>query len=619
MHSNDVLDPAAAASDSETDQMLQEEVGTETELLSNGHTNNMKTRSNGTHHGTVTVQMSGEEKTQEGVDEQAHATIQEQQESLLDSKQTHHNFDQHATDKPANAQCHDEETTVLSSVWGCAINLSNAIMGAGCIGYGGAMAHSGGFVTIALITFFALLSKWSFDLVLHLVLLAAEQKSKRSTSSLKAFSSSDMNQSSNTRNKIVEAADFEALAIDVGSGQIGLATVIASKGLYAMGCLVAYVVIVKDNLALGVRGMMDWIVSSSSFSIALEDQELHERDEHQELIATLVVCTTIMLPLSLLRNVSLLQRFSSAKIFLYAGILGIIIYLFVTLPRTMPTTTTTTTTTSTALTFYEKWLKVKPGIFQNTGTIVLAFMANIFIFCRSLRPQHRNMRDWRKVTSISITLSYVVFLGLALFAYMTYWDDTTADLFLQYPVDVPIVSLARVFLSVSMLFTYPMPMFALREIVALCLFSSWKESQTDCVSAGASLRRSGGCNSVDQSEEVEVVPATKEPQSGDPDKEDETRVSVKSIENTTWLQHVLLTVVLWLMSMAPALTGASLGQVLNLIGCVCGSLIGFILPGIFSMKLQGITMLGSVFLLVGGFVAIVGTWFSVRDIIVGEE
>ena len=236
--------------------------------------------------------------------------------------------------------------------------------------------------------------------------------------------------------------------------------------------MVAYIVVIHDNLASGCRGLRNLLSSSSGVDQTGAKQLLSndlgtgaKQLLSNDLGVTLVVSLIVILPLSLLRNVSHLERFSSTKITLYVIILAIVVYMYFTLPAQEEDE-------DTSLSFYEKWWRITPSMLPNMGTLVCSFEAaeNIHACFRSLHPSRRTLEAWGMVSSLSIGMAYVVFLALALFAYMTYWKETTSDLFLQYPQDEPIVCVGRILLSISMLLTYPMPMYATRETIFLSVF-----------------------------------------------------------------------------------------------------------------------------------------------------
>ena len=114
-----------------------------------------------------------------------------------------------------------------SSISGAVFNFTNAIVGAGAIGLGGAMAISGGLISILLILFFGVLTKLSLDLVIRLSVETASQ----------------------------DDPSYEGLA-KVGMGSLGRVLVLVCKLLYSLGCLVAYVVVIKDNFAPGLKHLI---------------------------------------------------------------------------------------------------------------------------------------------------------------------------------------------------------------------------------------------------------------------------------------------------------------------------------------------------------------------------
>jgi amino acid permease len=191
--------------------------------------------------------------------------------------------------------------------------------GAGCIGLGGAIAQSGGLISIIAICIFAFLSKYSFDLV---VSLAVETQGEHSSS-------------------------YESLGYAT-YGSTGKLIVIVSKGLYSFGCLVAYIVIIKDNFSLAITHLMygttDGDQSSGWLQSVLGNQDL----------VTIIMCLTIMLPLSLLRDLAPLERFSAFKITVVLFIVVIVIYLFFNLSGEIDNDTG----------FVEHWIVIRGGAFE---------------------------------------------------------------------------------------------------------------------------------------------------------------------------------------------------------------------------------------------------------------
>ena len=110
----------------------------------------------------------------------------------------------------------DRGSTVPEAIF----NFTNCIVGAGVIGLGGAIASSGGFISIILICFFAFVTKLSLDLLIRLSLSSSMERST-------------------TRS-------YEDLAHNSLGYWKGRVVVMVCKFSYSFGCLVAYVIVIKD-------------------------------------------------------------------------------------------------------------------------------------------------------------------------------------------------------------------------------------------------------------------------------------------------------------------------------------------------------------------------------------
>ena len=182
-----------------------------------------------------------------------------------------------------SSNTHDEKTPSRgSSVQGAALNFTNTIVGAGCIGLGNAMARSGGLISIATILFFAILTKLSFDLV---IVLSVETEGA--------------------------LGSYEQLG-QIAYGIPGRIAVMISKFLCSFGGLVVYIKIVKDNFASDLR-------------------DFTKQDYNQDFV-TLLHSASVVLPFCLLRDMTHLERVSIIKIFVLVSILSTITYLYVTNP-----------------------------------------------------------------------------------------------------------------------------------------------------------------------------------------------------------------------------------------------------------------------------------------------
>jgi len=203
---------------------------------------------------------------------------------------------------------------------------------------------------------------------------------------------------------------------------------------------------------------------------------------------------------------------------------------------------------------YENWFEIRQGFLQSVGTFVFTFVAQhtVHLTYNSLHDNVRNMDSWRIVSSISILIATALSLGAGLFVYMTFWKETSSDMFSLYP---PLVSIdiAKLLLCVTMMFTYPLPLFSCRELIVISL-PARKANEADLL--------------IDDD-----MPT------------DDRSDTVVGRRKTWWLLpedvtqlirplHILVTAALWYSSTELAIRAPSLGDVLNLIGCVAGTMIG---------------------------------------------
>lgn len=445
-----------------------------------------------------------------------------------------------------------------STVLGAALNFTNSIVGAGCIGYGGAMADSGGLVSVMINFFFALLCKASYDLLIELGI--------------------EFHVTS------YEALGYRAL------GPLGRIAVIWSKAIFGFGGMVSYMVVARDNFSPALVSLFG--LETTTTSNTLSNGSLVSGIVGDKIWMTLMLCTCVMLPLSLMRDISFLQYFSSAKIAIFAAIIVTVIYFYFDLPPSVD---------ATSLTFSQKWLEVRPGVIKSTGTFVYGYVAQhtVHLVFRSLKEPVRNLNGFKGVSTISTALALSIFLCVSIFPYMTFYEKTKSDLFDIYPA-VPLVDWARILVSVAMLFTFPINLFSLREMLVQSLAAP---------TAKRYLPRDCPPTEYDSLLGTEAMEST--------DFSDvEQGVTEESPVYLDWTHHAGLTIFLWALSLTIALTPASLGDVLNLVGCISGALIAFVLPAAFAIRLRGYnTTLNSVLFLTGCFVGCFGTYFGFKDMV----
>jgi amino acid permease len=479
-----------------------------------------------------------------------------------------------------------------SSVVQATFNFINCIVGAGAIGLGGAIADSGGLISIASVICFAYLVKLSLDMLID--------------TSIRHGCSS-----------------YEDLG-DAAFGRWGRKLVMTAKLAYAFGCLVAYTVVVKDNLGPALADLFPQLCSSLARIPA---------------IVTWSVSTGIILPLCLLRDMTPLAGASIVSIACMVSIIVIVAWLWL-IGQELPDTdngnssNTSTKAQTVAQELYQHWLVVHATPYlNNVGTFLFAFVCHhtVHLVFHSMRPEIRTLRNWKKVSSRSLSVSCLISLAVGVLVYMTFWEKTESDIFQVYPPTM-VLDLAKLLLCASMLLTFPLPFFTCRELLAWVLFSNSDDDEDD---ASGPLRTVSNDRTVvepllrnesvidnEQSEErigyVSLAEAAGLPANQSElsiiQHEDERSAS-RSLHAFSWGQHVGLTVGIWFAATALGVGAPNLGDVLALVGCLCGTLIAFIIPAAVDMKLSGCTSLNVGILSVGLVVGTLGTICSAKQFI----
>jgi len=513
-----------------------------------------------------------------------------------------------------------------SSIGGAIFNFTNCIVGAGAIGLGGAFAQSGGLVSIVTLIFFAVLTKISLDLVIRLSVLQVQQPGRD-------------NDNANDSGNCCCCCSYEDLA-RMAFGYWGYLIVLGSKFLYASGCLVAYVIVVKDNFGPAVlaliygRGHED--EASNSFFGELLSSDVW---------LTWLVSLVVILPLCLLRDMTPLASFSAVGILSIMAIVSIVIYLFWTNPHNEIRGHGGTT--------YENWFEIRwLGYLQNLGTFTFTFVSQhtVHLAFGSLRPDIRTVDNWKKISTASIAISGSLSLLIGVFVYMTFWEATRSDIFELYP-PIPVVDFAKLLLCVAMLLTFPLPFFTCRELLVV-LFTTGLGTRVGSIGAEEGddidddvgvLEEEGLATSAAPDLREPLLSRANDSRDGDSRSNhslgggllggesamsiDLSVLSAHAMNAVTSVllpgddrqlklpYHIATTIKLWVVVTGLAIAAPNLGDVLDLVGCASGTIIAFVFPGLLSLKLQGFNYTALTILLVGGAVGTVGTFYSTKKLI----
>jgi len=251
-------------------------------------------------------------------------------------------------------------------------NFLSSIIGAGVIGYGSAIAQGGGLVSLAAVCLFAAMSKQAYDLVIELSVVDAGEGAKGS---------------------------FENLAHVCYPGW-GRKAVEVAKSLFIFGCLVVFIVIFKDNFAPATYHLIYGDNQDASGLLADLLRSAYW--------TTFLVSTLVVLPLSLLRDVTPLSRFAAFKLGIFIYITFVVLVMFFKISGGEDHWSHFTDRQK----LFKDWLVVHRGIAGSLGTFLFSFVAQhtVHICYQSLKPELRDMEHWRMVSLSATALGTVLSL-----------------------------------------------------------------------------------------------------------------------------------------------------------------------------------------------------------------
>ncbi len=165
-------------------------------------------------------------------------------------------------------------------------------------------------------------------------------------------------------------------------------------------------------------------------------------------------------------------------------------------------------------------------IFVGLSQIIFAYIGQHACFEVLKSLKHPSLGNWYKVSFGAVAIAWVLFTSLGSSGYLSFGENVEANVLETFPNDDIIVSIARIFFSAAMVFSYPMNQFMAR----LCL---------------------------DRAIFVQGLGQTDYP---------------------TTFRHLLTTFFIWGSIVVIVMFTDDLGFVLSLTGAVSGSTVGYILP-----------------------------------------
>eukprot|EP00903_Cladosiphon_okamuranus_P007722 g7482.t1 len=358
-----------------------------------------------------------------------------------------------------------------SSAAGAIANFVNTIVGAGIVGLPFALAQSGLWAGIFMLCLGAALNYKSTTM-----LITAGEK--------------------------VGRLNYEELMAE-SFGNAGIHAFCLFAGVHAFGAMSAYLVIVGDTIPEMLQASG---VTTGAFA-----------DRHSVIAIFGIFC---MLPVSLLKDLSRLSYTSCISVLADLLLTIIVIATASGEARDIPDIDR-----SGRLVF------VRPTIFAGFGAISFAFVCqhSSFLVYRSMSK--RGVERWTYVTKWSVSIALVMGMILAVGGYWNFVEQTEGNILNNFSTDHKPASVARGFLAVTMILTYPVEMYVARHVLDVSVFQT--------------LLGKGPTSSV---------------------------------------RRYWITVSIWSLTMLVALTTDDLGAILEIFGAFSASAIGYILPPLMYIK-----------------------------------
>ncbi|CAN0002186.1 unnamed protein product [Ectocarpus sp. 4 AP-2014] len=361
-----------------------------------------------------------------------------------------------------------------SSSAGAVANFVNTIVGAGIVGIPFATAQSGLWAGIFMICLAALLNVKSTTM-----LITAGEK--------------------------VGRLNYEEL-MEVFFGSAGTHVFTLFAGVLAFGAMSAYLIIVGDTVPM--------IAHASG----IDTGALADRASVIGIVG--VFC---MLPLSLLKDLSKLAYTSCLSVLADVLLTVIVLVAASGAARELPDVDRSDVNTF-----------IRPTIFAGFGAISFSFVCqhSSFLVYRSM--SERGVDRWATVTRWSVSIALVMSLTLGVAGYLSFADGTEGNILNNFTHEHMPATVARAFLALTMVFTYPLEMYVARHVLDASLFQT-------CLGKGP----------------------------------------------ITTVRHYWITVIIWALTLTLALSTANLGSVLEIFGAFGASAIGYVLPPLLYMKSCG--------------------------------
>lgn len=363
-----------------------------------------------------------------------------------------------------------------SSMAGASFNFINSIIGAGIIGIPYALRECGFFVGLFMLFYVACLTDYGVRIMIN-----AGIKTNR--------------------------LSFE-LVTEHALGRPGFYLVSFFMFTFAYGALLAYFVVIGDSVPV----VLERMVGASSLWVSRP-------------FVMVVFGFVLILPLCMLKDMSSLSFSSSLSV---VSVLVIVVVILVRAPAVAAENDISLATDPVGLKLIDK------NFFGGLGAMSFAYVCHhsAFIVFNSLHDA--TPARWGRITKFSVGTAFTASMLLGVGGYLSFLSQTQGDVLNNFAIDDDAANVARMLLSLTMVFTFPMEQLVARHSLHSMI---WGE-----------------------------VPIT----------------------NT---RHICLTLLIYGSAMVFGLIFTDLGKVLEFTGGFSASMLGYILPAIIHLRTEGMNNL----------------------------
>ena len=223
------------------------------------------------------------------------------------------------------------------------------------------------------------------------------------------------------------------------------------------------------------------------------------------------------------------------------------------------------------------------GFACSLGTFVFTFVSQhtVNLTYESMQSNVRNLKNWKIVSTCAISIATCVSLTVGVTVYITFWQNAGSDLFEMYP-PLRAIDFAKILLCFTMLLTFPLPFFTCRELIIVSLtHCSERETTPNEINGlhdevNTSLQEPLLSEYENGTLETGIPPTTQRVSANERNNARRpSRLLMDGEDKQLKLgYHLVVTSSLWGLTTLLAILAPSLGDVLDLVGCATGTVIG---------------------------------------------